>query len=196
MEENLPTEVHFEILTGVLEGQVVYENDGSPAKAVNVRVNTKYKTGIDSIRFSAVTDLDGRFRLTGVPEGVFKVETSFRELPCIPVENVRVEYGSVAGPVRLLLVQPAPVSGRVILPAGADSSRWLGLSIEPTDRDGDSKWTSVDASTGEFETDQLIAGSYKARLFGSFEDGATFAPMDFDVPRGGLSGLVLTPVRE
>lgn len=196
VEENLPTEALFEVLTGAVEGQVVYERDGSPAKAVKVRVTTQERKGNDSIRIRAVTGLDGRFHISGVPEGVYKVESSFRELPCLPVSDVRVEYGGVADPVRLVLVQPASVSGRVILPDNIESTRWLGLSIDPTDRDGDSKWISVDAATGEFETDQLIPGSYKATLYGQFPDGASFDPMEFDVPRSGISGLVLTPVRK
>jgi len=191
VEENIPLDVSFEFSTGSIRGSVVAQSDGNAFRGI--RVSARLEGGEeqqDNINVSAVTGLDGTFLLEGVPAGTYTLNAENREFGCPPAKGVQVFPGGRAGPVVLTMVTPVLVRGTVVLPEGASESRWLGILIEPADEESAGReWTSVSSKTGAFETRKLIPGSYKATFYGDFP--GEFEPMEFRVPPGGLSNLVL-----
>lgn len=193
--ENVPIEVDFEIFTGSLSGRVVTEGDPTAVRGVRIALDAQ-KDESDaglSIRMSTVTDLDGTFSFEGVPTGIYTVRARDQEYAVPAIKDVEIFAGSRRDDVVLTMVTPVVVKGTVQLPENFEESRWLGLSIETADEGTDlSDWTQVNKRTGEFETRKLIPGYYRATLFG--ETARQYKPMEFRVPAGGVSNLLLVPV--
>ena len=93
------------------------------------------------------------------------------------------------------MIDPVLVKGRVQLPEGIETARWMGLLFESTEEDVDAReWTRVNRDTLTFETSRLIPGTYKVTFYGGFEGG--FKPVELVVPRSGATNVVLALERE
>jgi len=185
----------FEILTGNLSGQVIYESDGSPVRDVKVSANIEGDNNPYQVRIKSVTGVDGKFLLEGVPIGSYTVKGEDRSLGCTPVSGIKVFPGGRAGPVVISMIDPVWVRGRVEIPKELKGKRWMGLIVSPADAEKTQwQWIKMDKDTGVFETNQLIPGPYKARLVGDFSEQYEF--MELFVPQGGVSNLLLVPSKK
>ena len=192
VQKEIPAEVYFEILTGQIEGKVVRETDGSSVRGVRVTAELENEDEEYKVRLSTATGLDGTFRFDGVPVGIFKLDATSHENPSRPVSGVEVTYGGVAGPVELVLVSPAIVTGRIVLPEGCDSPRWLGMMVKGKEQtSGTDKWVWVSRDELTFETRELIPGTYSARVHGDFGEGVGFKPVEIQVQERGVTDLLI-----
>jgi len=194
LAENVPLIVDFEIFTGSLSGRVVTEGDPTAVRGVRISLNDQKdetESGM-SIRMSTVTDLDGTFSFESVPTGTYTVRARDQEYACPSVKDVEVFAGTRASDVVLTMVTPVTVKGTVQLSEDLVESRWLGLYIKTADEATDlTAWAQINRRTGDFETKELIPGYYRVTIVAQTD--VEYKPMEFTVPAGGVTNLVIVP---
>ncbi len=137
-------------LEGVVSGRVVTPS-GEPAAKIQVsaRLSSRGRINVPFLStFSAVTDDDGRFSVTSLPETEFtlSVEDPLRRWAHRPLEAQMVPAGQTSQ-IELALEQPIVVSGRVLDPDGkpisgaslsalADTETAPGLDHSQSDTEG------------------------------------------------------------
>jgi protocatechuate 3,4-dioxygenase beta subunit len=105
---------------GIVEGQVIFEDSRKPAPGLRVTAATASRLSRAMFYTQSATDLtdeEGRFRLTGLPQGpaILSVETSGAGLDYASewALDVPVVAGETTGGITLLLVKGGVVTGRV-----------------------------------------------------------------------------------
>lgn len=171
------------------------------------------------VSMETVTGVDGSFAFTRVPVGIYQVKVWSQSLGCRAAENVEVAPGRTAGPVELMLYAPVSIKGWVRLPDGMGAAKEILLTLHAVDAEpssllellqpliisalsnevGGTRTATVDPATGAFAFERMMPGAYRASLFILFEDEKTifdrspFETMEFDVPAGGVTDLILYP---
>lgn len=196
VEENLSIYEDFDILTGTITGRVVSESGARPDKK-EFRIAASLE-GADvpyRIWMNTSTGPDGEFTFEKIPIGVYTVMSGDEKLICKSVADVKVLPGCKAGPIILTQQTPVLVKGRVVLPADLEDTRYLALwFLAKETQNAQGKMVKISSDTGEFETKALAVGSHQAYFFGSFKK--QFEPITVEVPPGGITNLVLTPVEQ
>jgi len=116
-------------VTGSISGTATV--DGKPAPGVTIILLNRMSRGSMS-KFTAVTDDEGRFRLSGVPVGNYDVQAQSAVLIPAPAEpgsfpqSVAVGEASVIEGIEIQLVRGAVITGKV---TGADGKPVVGRAL-------------------------------------------------------------------
>jgi hypothetical protein len=103
INEKTHLEENLEFLTGSIKGRVVHEN-GEPAFAIEIKASGKLIGSKGAVEICSYTELDGSFRLDGVPEGNYAIKIPHGLYKVLePVSEILVSYAKVAGPVHITL---------------------------------------------------------------------------------------------
>jgi len=111
-------DLHVRLSPGAtIQGRLV--RDGKPLNLEGVRIRTKDTTGLLRSLSSALTDVDGRYTISGLPDGKFALRAEAWRLneaglAAVPVLEFRAEAGDVTQEIDLVCVEARVLTGRVI----------------------------------------------------------------------------------
>ena len=111
-----PAKLELHLPQNELTGRVL-QQDGRPVRRAFIQLSARSPAGLRTPGFQVFSDVDGRFRATGLPPGRYFVEALYRDRRSRPVE---VELGEeeVRDDVELRLRSNQVLQGQVIGPAG------------------------------------------------------------------------------
>ena len=186
-------DLNFELDTGGVTGRVVFDRDGAPVLAAEIRLRAsgakESRNPFGGGRVSTVTGRDGRFSFDDVASGSYTVSVRKDGAAGATVKNVVVPPRGAAPPVEVRLEVGVVVKGTVVLPPEmVEPPRFLFLefrSAEDGERQGGDR---VDRETLEFVVEGIRPGRYEVRGYGGRE---RFAPVEVQVSSNGAEGLVV-----
>jgi hypothetical protein len=156
--------------TAGISGSVLEPSGGAASNVVVQVINSEPQ--VSGAQSSTVTPLpDGKFRRTGLAPGRYTVEArtipkgmygSARDQPLFAQAEVVLAGQNVDG-LTLTLQPCATISGRIAVPAGADPSVPVQITITP-DVSIEGSWVAtrdVTAHNGRFEIIDMLPGRYR-----------------------------------
>jgi len=186
---------------------VVLLPDGSAAGKAWVQAQGRTGAGGDggNVWFHENADEHGAFRFASVPVGVYTLTARGDNAGRANVTGVKAEAGGVSD-LRLTLERTVKVGGRVDLARLASKPDWIWINFVGFDpkAGGTGMWTNQVGganadSHGDFSTDELPPGRYRAQIyFGGLDDHQGrdwWSDGEIEVGTQNVLGLVLVPVQ-
>jgi hypothetical protein len=184
--------------------------DGSPAAGVWVQAQGQLKgaePGRGNVWIGAQTDAQGSFRFAEVAEGTWSLEVrgNGERAGRGKLEGVVVTGGIPLDSLRIELQRSIVVKGRVDVSVfGNQKPQWSWVAVHKLPADGGAGFGDqidgfgIDTANGNFQTDDLVAGTYRLRMHASLgeNDHRQYLCEDLVVPPQGLENIVLHPVLE
>lgn len=190
VKANADVTLRIEVTTGSLVGFVL-DLDGRPAGAAQVSARGTIAGGdrqTAQAGGSTITDEEGRFELRRLPAGSYSVECDGGKRGR-GTASATVTTGNQSE-VRVQLARTFTLRGKLdrkALPVERQEEAWLWLALEPqagAQLAVRNQGSSVEPD-GTFSIDNVIAGSYKMHIYGSFQgqwlhDGVIDITRDID----------------
>lgn len=188
--------------TGSLEG-IVTDEKGNPLAGVFVGAHLETDQRSRSRQFAA-SDAQGRFHFEPVVEGTWSLSASGRgeQAGRGELKGVVLAPGQAVTGLRIEMQPPVKVEGTVDLAVfGAQKPRWAWVAAHVPQAEGDGYGEQkggfgVSMRDGKFAADDLKPGTYRLRMWGSYErnENQQWDCGEITVPPTGLRGVVLRPV--
>lgn len=184
--------------------------DGSPAAGVWVQGQGQLKgaaQGLGNVWVGSQTDAQGNFQFSEVAEGTwsFHVRGNGEKAGRGKLDGVVVTGGIPIDSLRIQLERGIVVKGRIDVSVfGNQKPQWSWVAVHKLPENGGGDFGDqvdgfgIDTTTGNFQTDDLVAGTYRLRMHASLgeNDHRQYRCEDLIVPPQGVENVVLHPVPE
>jgi protocatechuate 3,4-dioxygenase beta subunit len=206
LKEGEARELPIDVLTGSLSG-VCVDTAGQPVAGAMIRAEGRIaadgKTPDKAARTTnatTTTNAQGQFTFERVAAGTWSLRVrGSRGVSRGELAGIEVTGGAPVGGLRLVAQPTITVKGRVDFSnLGQEKRDWAWVQAnriaETGERGNSASGFGVDATTGEFSTNDLLAGRYELTMYcGGRGTNRQFPLGELVVPPSGLDGAVLRP---
>ena len=182
-EATAPVTLRLWPLQGVIQGKVSLP-DGSPLAEVRVEPGNDF---LDSQRYMAHTNMQGEFRITGLPPGTYSLNAEEEGLADRSVQGIVLAPEQPQAEVALILSEGGTIRGRVVDPAGqpvagvavttgTSPSRGIpanGLTLRWGRTDAEGTFILTHLAPGEYELTSTGLGYAEEKVAAVVKEGET-----------------------